>query len=250
MPAARKYALSVAGYDPCAGAGALSDIKTFEQHKVYGVAVLTALTLQTESKFSGITWRPEKEVCSEIKLMLSAYPVKVVKIGIVPSLAYAIKVVDTIHSVNDKIKIVLDPVIASGSGFTFQKKISAVVLHNLLKKIYLITPNSEEACKLVNTKDPMEAALELQQYCNVLLKGGHFSGRYATDYLLKQTGEVFNFSIARVKNKKHGTGCVLSSSIAANLANGNSLNLSVALAKKYTLKYLKSNHSLLGYHVR
>ena len=85
MQTLRKYALTIAGFDPCNGAGLTADIKTFEQHKVYGLSVCTAITLQTEDVFLNIRWEKIENIINSIEVLLNKYPVSAVKTGILPS---------------------------------------------------------------------------------------------------------------------------------------------------------------------
>jgi hydroxymethylpyrimidine/phosphomethylpyrimidine kinase len=89
----RPFVVSIAGFDPTAGAGVLTDIKTFEQHRVYGFAITTANTIQTENQFLSIQWTDIAFVLRSIEELFKNYPIKAVKIGIVPSLAYLQEIV-------------------------------------------------------------------------------------------------------------------------------------------------------------
>src|SRR5512141_346887 len=100
MQALRNYALSIAGFDPSSGAGLLADIKTFEQHKVYGLGISSAQTLQTENEFFAIRWEQEKDVLQSIDTMLSFYDIKAVKIGIVENIGVLQKIVSLFHQKN------------------------------------------------------------------------------------------------------------------------------------------------------
>lgn len=248
MSAERKYVMSIAGFDPSGGAGLLADIKTFEQHKVHGLSVNTGNTLQTATQFHSIEWTDLKDVLNAIDALLNEYPVKVIKTGIVPSFDFLFEIASHIKKINTEIKIVVDPVIRSSTGFDFQKDDQRKKLTNVLESIFLITPNIEEATILANNKDPKKAATQLSKYCNVLLKGGHSNGERGTDHLytdgtcLELQPTVMNVSA------KHGSGCVLSAAITSNLALGLDLKTACIEAKKYVEQFLSSNKTLLGYH--
>lgn len=246
----RPIVLSIAGVDPIGGAGLLADIKTFEQHKVYGLGVSTAQTLQTEDEFISIRWEKETDILQSIETMLSRYNVKAVKIGIVENIEVLEKIVSVIHHKNNSIKIVWDTVIKSSSGFDFwNKDFDIQRLYKTLLKVHVITPNYNEALQLVGSAfDAKEAAEKLSAYSNVLLKGGHNEAEKGVDYLYTKniakrleanTNEMFS---------KHGSGCVLSSAITANLALGADLFTACQKAKHYIEQFLSSNKSLLGYH--
>ena len=117
----RPIVMSIAGLDPSAGAGLLADIKTFEQHKVYGIGICSAQTLQTETEFFSIRWEKAGDIVTALEKMLMHYEVKVVKVGIVEDVNVLLKVVSAIHNINKDIKIIVDPILRSSSGYTFWK---------------------------------------------------------------------------------------------------------------------------------
>ena len=134
-------------------------------------------------------------------------------------------------------------------------------LQEVLKHIYLITPNTNEAKKLSGLSDEKKAAEYLSQFCNMLLKGGHSKENEGVDflYLQKETtahsdsaqSPPFSIQQQTTNNKypKHGSGCILSSAITSNLALGNDLHTSCIKAKHYIETILSSNPNLLAYHV-
>lgn len=249
MGANRPIVLSIAGLDPSGGAGLLADIKTFEEHKVYGLGICTAQTIQTEDDFVSVRWEDEKEILKAVEVMLSKYDVKAVKIGIIENISCLKTLVEFINEKNPAIKIVWDTVIKSSSGFDFwEGGMNEETLKNILMKVFLITPNYNEAAMLVPTAIPNEAAKSLSSYCNVLLKGGHNEDEVGTDYLYtKDAVEILKPNIT-TDTAKHGSGCVMSSAITANLALGYDLHTSCINAKQYIERFLASNNSLLGYH--
>ena len=241
--------MSIAGVDPSAGAGLLADIKTFEQHKVYGLGISTAQTLQTEDCFFSIRWEKDIDIIQSIEKMLSYYDVKAVKIGIVQGLEALEKIVTSIHNTNKDIKIIIDPVIRSSSGYNFwndDKKYG--LLARILKMSYLITPNFDEVIQLVDSSEAKEAAKKISSYCNVLLKGGHNIQEPGVDYLFLENEMVKFDRDQTVVFAKHGSGCVLSSAITANLALGDDLVTACKKAKLYTTRFLSVNTTLLSYH--
>lgn len=247
----RPIVLSLAGLDPSAGAGLLADIKTFEQNFVYGLGIATAQTLQTENQFLKIKWEKNDDVVFAAEKMLLHYDVKAVKIGITENISVLKKIVETIYAINPLIKIIVDPVIRSGTGFQFwNEKINNEALAQILSKIYLLTPNYQEIMQLTIADDPMHAAQKLSQFCSILLKGGHNNEEKGVDYLFR-SGEVIRIETEEnAVFPKHGSGCVLSSAIAANLAKGLTTEVACKEGKKYVEQFLKSNESLLGYHAQ
>ena len=249
METGRPIVLSVAGLDPSGGAGLLADIKTFEEHKVYGLGICSAQTIQTENEFISIRWEDEKDILSVLKTMLSNYDVKAIKIGIVENISRLKNIVSLIHEMKPTTKIIWDTVIKSTTGFDFWSgEMNEDALKEILLKTYLITPNYSEVVKLVPSSSAKEAAKVLSAYCNVLLKGGHNEEEVGVDYLYtKSNVSAINPSTLAV-SAKHGSGCVLSSAIAANLSLGYDLHTSCVNAKRYIERFLSSNKTLLGYH--
>jgi hydroxymethylpyrimidine/phosphomethylpyrimidine kinase len=248
MSAERKFVMSIAGLDPSGGAGLLADMKTFEQHKVYGLSVNTANTLQTTSTFHSIWWTELKDVLYTIDVLLKAFPVQVIKTGIVPSFDFLLEVVTFIQSRNPEIKIIVDPVLRSTSGFDFYQSFNPEKLDSILDKIFLLTPNIPEALALANETDADQAALKLSGTCHVLLKGGHHATSPGIDFLYYNRQRTPLNPLLKGVHGKHGSGCVLSAAIAANLALGADLLEACTQAKLYIEKFLSSNSSRLGYH--
>ncbi|NCI46415.1 hydroxymethylpyrimidine/phosphomethylpyrimidine kinase [Sediminibacterium soli] len=241
--------MSIGGIDPCGGAGLFADIKTFEQHKVYGLAVPTAITLQTEESFHVIRWENQEAILQAIEVMCTHYRVEAVKIGIVENLKSLFQIVTTIRRFHTGAKIIVDPVIRSSTGFPFwEKEAGQELLCEIFKKIDLLTPNCQELVQLENEPDTRKAAKKIADYCNVLLKGGHNPDEPGVDYLFTRNSVSRLLPISGLVFPKHGSGCVLASSITANLAIGYELTNAVRNAKKYTESFLVTNPSLLGYH--
>jgi len=249
MDANRPVVMSIAGFDPCGGAGILADIKTFEQFKVYGLGINTAQTLQTENDFISIRWETENDILKALGTMLAHYDVKAIKIGIVENIGTLRKIVSFIHQKNKEIKIIIDTVIKSSSGFNFwNEKTNETQLFDIMSKSFLITPNYNEALQLMPADNSKDAAQKLAAWCNVLLKGGHNSDEVGVDYLYTKTGIRKFIATTSTISAKHGSGCVLSAAITANLALGFDLVTSCTNAKRYIEQFLASNNTLLGYH--
>lgn len=245
----RPIVLTVAGLDPSGGAGLLADLKTLEQHRVYGLGVSTAQTLQTEDRFFAIRWEEPEDVLQAVACMLEHYEVKAVKIGITESLRALHEIVSLVQEVKPGLKVVVDPVIKSSTAFGFwQEKAEPALLRDTLQKITLLTPNYGEAALLAGIADGNQAAAALAVYGPVLLKGGHNPAEPGVDYLFQQ-GQVQKLPGTSEKvYPKHGSGCVLSAAIAANLALGEDLKTACAKAKEYTELFMSSTEGLLGYH--
>lgn len=240
--------LSVAGFDPSGCAGLLADIKTFEAFNVYGIAVCTANTCQSDIEFTAPNWIPVEQILSQYHILQKRFHFDYVKIGIIENLKVLNTIIDLMRYDNKQLKIVWDPVLKASSGFEFHQSVSLPEIENICKKTYLITPNLEEVSMMLPDFKPEEAGGYLTAFCNVLIKGGHASGKESID-VLYSSDAINHFEGNRLTDyNKRGTGCVLSSAITAGLAKGESLPDACKAAKKYVTGYISSNHSLVGYH--
>ncbi|MBK0370998.1 hydroxymethylpyrimidine/phosphomethylpyrimidine kinase [Flavobacterium agrisoli] len=244
----RQIVLTIAGFDPSAGAGVLADIKTFEQHQVYGFAINTGNTIQTENEFVEMQWTSLDFVLKSIRIFFGQYKIKAVKIGIVPSLEYVKEIVFTIKKLSSTTKIIWDTVLKSSTAFDFLNIQNQEILIEILKKIDLITPNYNEILQLSNDVDVPTAATLLSKHCVVFLKGGHNPHEIGIDYLYTKNSVEKLLPRTNTCHEKHGSGCVLSSAITANVALGYNFETACAKAKKYTENYLSSNSTKLGFH--
>ncbi len=244
MSTDRPFVLTIAGLDPSGGAGILADIKTFEQHKVAGFAISTANTIQTENQFNEIQWTDLSFVIRSIETLFLNYKISVVKIGIVSSLHDLNRIVSTIKLLSPSTKIVWDPVLKSTTKFEFINIEDRLDLNKILSKIDLITPNYHEAEILF----PDFISKKNQFSTNILLKGGHNEKALGTDCLFLKD-EVLELLPSEKKCfDKHGSGCVLSSAIASNLALNQTMQEACKNAKIYIENYLSSTPTLIGYH--
>lgn len=240
--------MSIAGLDPSGGAGLLADIKTFEQHRVNGFGVCTALTVQTPSQFVSVEWLPLTCILAQSKPLLTGNPVSYCKIGIMPDIQSLLALVRQVKQFSPGIRIILDPVLKASSGFSFHNSIHQLAWKELLAEIYLLTPNYDEALLLTGLTDGEAAARQLSSGCAVLLKGGHHKNKPGYDILyINDVVHTYPPLLTKVF-PKHGSGCVLSAAITAGLANGLSLEEACDNGKAYTEKLLASHSSLTGYH--
>lgn len=249
MSTNRPFVLTVAGFDPSSGAGVLADVKTLEQHQVYGLAIVTGNTIQTENEFIKIEWIEMDFVIESIEILCNKYEIKAVKIGIIPSLDYLENIVSTIKRIAPKTKIIWDTVLKSSTEFDFMNIGNRIQLELILKQIDLITPNYNEIVRLSHSNEtPENIAKSFSKFCAVLLKGGHNWDALGTDFLFLKDEIVILLPKTKISLSKHGSGCVLSSAITANMALGLDTITSCKKAKIYIEKFLNSNTTLLGYH--
>jgi hydroxymethylpyrimidine/phosphomethylpyrimidine kinase len=249
MSADRPFVLTIAGFDPSAGAGVLADVKTFEQHSVYGLAIITGNTIQTENKFIKMQWTELTFVLKSIETLFDNYKIEAVKIGIVPSLDYMKEIVIAIKKHSPETKIVWDPVLKSTTDFDFLNIENQTTLIEILKEVNLITPNYNEILQLSSKGINAETtSILLSKNCPILLKGGHNTNEIGVDYLYIEDEFYQLLPKTNACYEKHGSGCVLSTAITANLALGQNLKTACEKAKIYTENYLSSNPTKLGFH--
>ncbi|KAF2508016.1 hydroxymethylpyrimidine/phosphomethylpyrimidine kinase [Flavobacterium zhairuonense] len=244
----RPFVLTIAGLDPSGGAGILADIKTFEQHKVSGFAIATANTIQTENKFYEIQWINLSFVIRSIETLFLSYKITAVKIGIVPSLHYLNRILSTIKLLSPSTQIVWDPVLKSTTEFDFLNIEDHSDLLKILSKIDLITPNHIEIEQLLPGFIKENLWIENEISTAILLKGGHNLNAIGKDQLFLKNEIIDLFPSEKYCSEKHGSGCVLASAIASNLALNQPLEVACKNAKTYIEKYLSSTSTLIGYH--
>jgi hydroxymethylpyrimidine/phosphomethylpyrimidine kinase len=246
----RPIIISIAGFDPSGGAGVLADVKTFEQHGCLGMGVVSALTVQTENNFISVEWLSSDKIITQLKPLLEMYSCSVVKIGIIENLKMLSTIADYIGSFKKDIKIIWDTVLSASSGFDLIEHVDKNELQTVLKKMTLITPNTNEVLKLTGKANEVEAAKTLAENCAVLLKGGHSKITKGKDILFDATSTIEFDATPGDYYEKHGSGCILSAAIAAQLASGKNLEDACKQAKSYIEKILNSNKNLLAYHAQ
>ncbi len=247
MSANRRHAVTIAGLDPSGGAGLAADIKTFEQWTVHGLPVCSAITFQTEEKVYGVSWTALHQLLLQLELVLKRYQPHVVKIGIIQSLDVLKEVLALVDQHNPLATVVWDPVWRASSGFVFQPHTHTQELQRILPRIGLITPNADEAKWLTCQDDPEEAAHLLAAYCPVFVKSMYRDTEHG-DLLIWNKKAYWLPTTHYLSTSKHGSGCVLSSSVAAALAHGYPLDQACRQAKEYIYRFLQSSDDLLGTH--
>lgn len=240
--------MSIAGVDPCGGAGIMADIKTFEQLKTYGFGVCSATTLQHESSVKGVRWEDEDWVMQQIELLIHHYDVRHFKIGIISDLSFLKVIVQYLQKEISDPVIVWDPVMTATSGFDFHRAWGDhKMLKDVLSHVLVITPNTDELARLYDDHESVVIEF-LKEYCNVVVTGGHPESNEAIDVLYTQD-DIQRYPSPRLRGyDKHGSGCVFSSAIAAYMAKGFTLREALIGAKKYINGFIKSEKGLLGYH--
>jgi hydroxymethylpyrimidine/phosphomethylpyrimidine kinase len=234
-------ALSIAGSDSSGGAGIQADLKTFAALGVYGASVVTALTAQNSNGVSAIHLVPADFVTAQMDAVFLDLGVKAVKIGMVAQVATIDAVVAGLLRWSPA-HIVLDPVMVATSGDRLLASGAIDALRTrLVPRASLITPNLPEAAALLDQPVASSAAAIESQGKRllamgaraVLIKGGHGQGAESTDYLIGADGIVALASPRIATKNTHGTGCSLSSAIAAGLAKGDDIETAVRRAKTW-----------------
>jgi hydroxymethylpyrimidine kinase/phosphomethylpyrimidine kinase len=246
--------LTIAGLDPSGGAGVIADVKTLTAFGCFAAAAVTSLTFQNTTGVFGAVHQTADTVRCQIEAVLDDYDVAAVKTGMLPT----VEIIDRIAAmVNEREvrNIVVDPVVRSTSGFDL---IDDAALRALIDKLFpladLVTPNLFEAERITgmtinSVGDIRQAASSIRSMGarNVLIKGGHLPKdegerrkAEAVDRLFLD-GQLFEFRSEYIDTTgTHGTGCVLSSAIAANLALGKDLRESIQTAKDFVTNAIRT----------
>lgn len=224
---------SIAGSDSCAGAGIQADLKTFTDFNCHGCTITTLLSAQTIDKVHSILNICEDFFTTQLTTTYTSHPPQCIKIGIIPTL----KMAQTLKEFLNQHKVpfvIMDPIISSSSEFCFTHcNLQKEILSLLAPYIDLITPNLHEAQLISDHADnPVNYFLDLG-FKSVLLKGGHAKEPICSD-LYADKNCAFYLNNYRLENKQvHGTGCCLSSAIAANVAKGYEIKDALVIAKMY-----------------
>ena len=238
-------ALTIAGSDSSGGAGIQADLKSFAALGAYGMSVIVALTAQSTRGVSGIWPVPVEFVNQQLDAVIADIRIDAVKVGMLASaeLADAVAVhLDRLRAASPELPIVIDPVMVATSGSRLLADDAVAALRRILPRASLITPNLPEASALLGTTvandlDAMvEQARQLRQLGadRVLLKGGHGSGEQSLDVLVEFDAEPVVLAAPRIATvNTHGTGCSLSSAIAALRPQRDSWSEAVGEAKNW-----------------
>lgn len=242
--------LTIAGSDSSGGAGIQADLKTFSAIGTFGMSVITAITAQNTQGVFMVEELSKEIISKQIEVIFEDIPPKAVKIGMVSSPEIILEISDSLKKYSPEY-LVVDPVMISKSGYSLLRpEAKDALIQNLLPLAYILTPNTMEAEEItgieIKTVDDMklagEAILKLgPKY--VLMKGGHLEGD-ATDILIgSDTFEVYTTKRLDRKNT-HGTGCTISSSIAAHLALGYDIVTAVSMSKTYITEAIEHSFDI------
>lgn len=245
--------LSIAGSDPSGGAGIQADLKTFSARGCYGMAVITALTAQNTRGVSAVVPLDPDFVAEQIRMVFADIRVDAVKIGMIANAGIATAVAEALKP-HRGISVVLDPVmIAKGGASLLDPDAVTALTQNLLPLATLLTPNLPEAAALLGDPEASDWRIMESQAVRltalgpkaVLVKGGHLTGGESPDVLVA-AGQVAWFEASRIATRNtHGTGCSLSSALAAELAKGLEPQEAVPVAKAWLAEAVRSSDRLV-----
>ncbi|PRX11811.1 UNVERIFIED_ORG: hydroxymethylpyrimidine kinase /phosphomethylpyrimidine kinase [Martelella mediterranea] len=244
--------LSIAGSDPSGGAGIQADLKTFSARGTYGMAAMTALTAQNTRGVTGVHEVPSAFVSEQITTIFDDVSVSAIKIGMIANANIAVTIADCLrHHV--EVPVVLDPVMVAKGGHRLLPEDAVEALkEHLLPLAALLTPNLPEAAALLDEdvatdRDTMIAQAQALRGLGpqaVLLKGGHLEGEDCPDLLVTAEGHQWLEGKRIETENTHGTGCTLSSAIAAEIGKGLSLSDAATEAKTYVADAIAASDAL------
>ena len=244
--------LTIAGSDSGGGAGIQADLKTFSALGCYGMTAITALTAQNTVGVQGIHAVPAAFLKAQLQSVIEDIGVDAVKIGML----HAPEIVEVVAWAIDHYQlrnVVLDPVMVATSGDKLiAQETVQVLVRDLFPRVGVITPNLDEAAWLlgrpiadVNSLAPAAQDLLDMGAQAVLLKGGHLQGDELVDLLVQASHSPMRLASSRIASVNvHGTGCTLSSAIAAHLALGHALQDAVRLARNYIIQAIAQGASV------
>lgn len=247
MPAGRiPTALTIAGSDSGGGAGIQADLKTFTAFKVFGLSAITGLTAQNTRGVQGVELPTTDFIAAQLRAVLEDIGADAAKTGMLAT-GDIIRTVAAVVKEFGLRNLVVDPVMIAASGDALMQHEAAPVMRDhLFPLAMVVTPNLDEATFLwerkIRTVEEMEEAaraIHAMGPRHVLIKGGHLPGEQVVD-LLYDGREFLRRESQRIPGEFHGTGCTLSSAIAAGLAKGLSVREAVATAQAYVALALRS----------
>lgn len=238
--------LTIAGFDPCGGAGVLADVKVFEYLGLRGMAVVCAQTVQNDTEFEKLI-PCETLAFEQMEVLSRKFDFYAIKIGLVPSFEFLLRALEKIGEYWPLAKVVWDPIFSASAGYDFHEEMSAETLLSILEKIELVTPNLNEIEPMRQVFKPEISTASLSEGVDIYLKAGHADGEVLSDELWSYGEKILELPYPKIKNgEKHGSGCVLSSLIAGHLAKGYSLEVACDKSRRLMQVYLESSDDLLG----
>lgn len=249
-PVIERSVLTIAGSDSCGGSGIQADMNTFAAFGVYGASVITAVTARNTLDTQAVEPVSDRMIVSQMEAVLDDLPISAIKTGMLPSVPGIAILGEMLDQLEPRIPMVVDPVVIEPKGKELGgDTILEAVQNHLFPLATLITPNRNEAevltGKAINSMEDMEtAARSLLEFGSaaVFLKGGQFGDGDITDILVTRDA-LLSFSHPAFEGRFHGTGCALSSAVAAGLAREKSLPEAVGDAVAYVQGCLRNSRA-------
>ena len=234
--------LSIAGHDPCGGAGIQADIESAAAFGVHTATVITCLTVQDSVNVHALEPVSTELLKQQIETLLADIPINSCKIGLIGS-AETAELLASLLKEPGFPPVVFDPVLAAGGGTDLSgERLLDTIRRRLIPSTTILTPNLPEAQRLTNRETHGDCAAELIQggCANVFITGGHDDADTVINRLYNQQGLMEEWEWPRLPNSYHGSGCTLAAAIAALLAKGVSLRIAVEQAQHFSLRALTS----------
>jgi hydroxymethylpyrimidine/phosphomethylpyrimidine kinase len=251
-------AVTIAGSDSSAGAGIQADLKTFTYFRIFGQSVVTCVVAEVPGKVQKVHAVDVDTVRAQLSLSLEYFPVRAIKTGMLYSKEIIGAVCDILEAIpiDKRPSLVVDPVMVASSGDRLlQTDALEICLNRLFPLATVVTPNRDETAiiygQTIGTAAELEAIAQklVRQYGTAfLLKGGHWPGDLAVDYLATQAG-ILRLSEPFIKTESiHGTGCTLSAALTAGLALGDDLPAAAHRAKTFVTRAIAESMRWSGQH--
>tara|TARA_R110002050_G_scaffold1244_2_gene8483 strand:+ start:8297 stop:9730 length:1434 start_codon:yes stop_codon:yes gene_type:complete len=241
--------LLIGGLDPQGCAGIIADSQTVTAHGCHPVPLVTCLTEQTQAGLSHLGALETNQFIEQYKSCVADFDIAAIKVGLIPNLDIAQAVLTIVKQ--HAVPVIFDPVLASTSGgVSVNDDVQHFLLEQLLPEISLLTPNTIELYQLTQQQDQTTAVEYLlnKGLKACLVKGGHVDSQWATDYFNDNSNSFYCYAEKQDRNVR-GTGCVLASSIASNMALNNDIRDAIVLAKAYLTRGIRQASHVGPYHV-
>ena len=242
---------SIGSTDPTAGAGLFADAAVYARMGVRATFVVAGVTAQNSSGVSGVQTLSAAAIAAQLRAVWKQVRPDAVRIGLLPDAAASVAIAQFLGLLRRRPPVVLDPVIASTSGYGFAGPKEIAALRTLLGVATIATPNAHEAAELsamsVRTADDAERAalaLAASSKCAVLVTGGHLRDGDRVVDVLARGRRATRYSAVRLARDVRGTGCLLAAAIAASLARGDDLETAIARARSFVRRAIASARPL------
>ncbi|MBF8268765.1 MAG: Phos pyr kin protein [Gammaproteobacteria bacterium] len=236
----KKVVLAMAGHDPSGAAGIQADIESIAAAGCHAVTIITALTAQNTASFQELVPQQSDNFRKQCLSLLSDITIDACKIGLLGNLVIATVISEILDKLD--VPVVLDPIIKAGTGkLLTTTELSTYISRELLHRVRVLTPNCAEARSLTGCKEIYQAGEKLLEWgCpHVLITGADEETIQVTNILFTAHTDPVPYQWERLPGTYHGSGCTLSSSIAAFIAQGNAIKTAIEAAQEYTWKTLK-----------